>query len=121
MSAGNTITAFDLPELMNRCMDDASFAQEMLDLFAKQVPDLMSKLESAYAASNWADAAKAVHTLKGSSGNLAAKKMHKLSTTLEQSLKASEVATTEKLIAEFRVAVGECIAQVGAARNAVAG
>jgi HPt (histidine-containing phosphotransfer) domain-containing protein len=119
MTGPNSPLPFDLPELLGRCLDDKDFAAEMLDIFSRQVPELMSKLNDALQQQAWADAAKAAHTLKGSSGNIAAKQMHTLAAELEHKLRAAELAGTEKLIADFRQTVDACLKAVPAASQQV--
>lgn len=77
---------FDTADLLERCLHDVAFAEEMLGIFATQAPQTWARLESAFRAGNRSEAAKAAHSLKGSAGNLSARLLHGLTIQFEKSI-----------------------------------
>lgn len=75
---------FDVADLMDRCLQDAGFAQEMLQIFASQVPQTFARLDAALKAHDCTEAAKAAHSMKGSAGNLSARLLHGLAMQVEK-------------------------------------
>jgi len=89
---------FDKLELMSRCLDDADFAVEMLEIFARQLPEQLQKLTSAMSAGQAQEAAKAAHAMKGTAGNLAAKRLHVAMAELEKTLRQDDLAMANQLL-----------------------
>jgi len=65
-------TAIDWPDFEARCLHDAEFIREMLEIFVKIAPQTLVTLQAAVAAGDWPTARRHAHTLKGSAANLSA-------------------------------------------------
>ena len=107
---GNTL--FDIRELMDRCLDDADFAVEMLEIFARQMPEQMLKLNSAMEAGLTLDAAKAAHAMKGTSGNLAARRLHVAMSEIEKTLRLEDLSKAQQMLAVVQREVNNALADV---------
>lgn len=98
---------FDVADLLDRCLQDASFAEEMLQIFATQVPQTLARLDTAFQSGNAPEAAKAAHSLKGSAGNLSARSLHGLSMQLEKTLVGGD-CTSPAAVALFQQCRDTC-------------
>jgi histidine phosphotransfer protein HptB len=107
---------FDKQELLDRCLDDTEFAVEMLEIFAKQVPEQMAKLTTAMSQGQTQDAAKAAHAMKGTAGNLAAKRLHVAMAEIEKTLRLDDLDKAQQILSivqrEADGALGEVPAMI---------
>jgi len=103
---------FDRGELMDRCLDDADFAVEMLEIFARQMPEQMLKLNAAMTAGLTQDAAKAAHAMKGTSGNLAARRLHVAMSEIEKTLRLDDLPKAQEMLGVVQREVNNALADV---------
>jgi PAS domain S-box-containing protein len=99
-------------ELLARCLDDASFAAEMLASFERDGQARFAEIEGGVAAGNLAAVAGAAHRLKGISGIVAAHSIHRLSNELEAAGHDRQAAVVARIVAELRGELAACLAQL---------
>jgi HPt (histidine-containing phosphotransfer) domain-containing protein len=88
---------FDVAELLERCLQDAAFAEEMLTIFSTQVPITFGRLETAVRANNPAEASKAAHSLKGSSANLSAHLLQGVAIEMEKTFREGDCSSPQAI------------------------
>lgn len=98
--------SFNVAELTDRCLGDADFACELLELFKTQAPKMLSHVKAAISDERWADAASTAHAFKGTAGNVGAVGLHQALLDLEQSLRRGDVNRVKAQISDVT-----CIAQ----------
>ncbi len=88
----------DLPALQKLTDNDAEFLQELVELFLSDVPLRMANLQTAVAAASATEIKSEAHGLKGSCGNLAAKKMQQQMAEMEKLAANHELTTIPNLM-----------------------
>jgi len=99
-------------ELLARCLDDASFAAEMLASFERDGQARFTEVESNLAAGNLTAVAGAAHRLKGIAGIVAAHSIHRLSNELEAAGHDGQASDVTRLVAELRCELAACLEQL---------
>ncbi len=100
-------TPFVLDELVARCLGDREFAGELLGIFARQVPAMLAEFQAATGKESWEEAGRAIHAMKGSSGNLAARRVYAASVEIDKSLRTGDIAGGRARFEELAQAVRE--------------
>jgi len=103
---------FDVEELMDRCLNDPDFATEMLRMFHQQADQLVQKVVRLVEAGTMEDAAKAAHSLKGTAGNLAAKRVHPIAAEMERLLRREQLSAAQDLLPVLQTACNEALQAV---------
>jgi two-component system, sensor histidine kinase and response regulator len=88
----------DLPALQKLTDHDDEFLRELVDLFLFDVPIRMANLQTAIAAASATEIKSESHGLKGSCGNLAAKKMQQQMAEIEKLAANQELTTIPNLM-----------------------
>ncbi|MCP4748293.1 MAG: Hpt domain-containing protein [Desulfobacteraceae bacterium] len=73
----------DFNEALNRALGDVDFLKMMMDEFQAAIPDFVNRIEKALHDGDMDTLSKDAHQLKGSSANLAAKKISAVAMELE--------------------------------------
>jgi len=76
---------FDREELLDRLQGDEKLLKELLEIFFSQVPDLIEQIREALFNKDMPAVVKLGHKLKGMSGNISAKRIHKKAFGFEMS------------------------------------
>jgi len=105
------IAHLDSARLLERCLGNTALALQMLQLFREHVPPVADRLVLAAEQSNWPEAERYAHRLKGSVGNICADKLSKLAAESEQAAR-SKSDTLLKLTHETRQAIAECVGEI---------
>jgi HPt (histidine-containing phosphotransfer) domain-containing protein len=72
--------------------------QEVLKLFLDEVPPRIARLRNAWAAGNIEEVHRAAHSLKGSAGNIGARRLYDVCSQLDMKGKAGELADAGALV-----------------------
>ena len=83
--------------------DDAKWVGELVDLFAEEVPRLVSSMREAAGRGDAEELQRSAHSLKASSGNLGATSLASRARDVERRARASEIDGVEKTIEEIAV------------------
>lgn len=106
-----------LRELRERCMDDASVADMILDMFEKQARSDSAEIQRCLAAGDAAQIARTAHALKGAAGAVAAADLVSLARDIEVHAKASRLESVAGTLAALCDEVARCLAYLPAARQ----
>ncbi len=79
----------DLPEALERVQDDKGFLVELLDVFQKDFLEKRAVLAEALTAKDLPKVREVAHSMKGSSGNISAKRMYATCLELEKLAKTN--------------------------------
>ena len=97
--------AIDMKEVMERLQDDRELLMELLNLYTDDFTEKRAGLNEAAQNKDFEKLRNIAHSLKGSSGNISAKKLHSIFLTLEQSAKAQDLsqvaAALQQIDAEY--------------------
>ena len=93
------------PDLLRRCMGQASFVAEVLAIFETDLPERLSQIEQALTRSDAAAVARAAHTVKGAASNVAAEAVRAAASRLESQASAGQLADAVRMVAELRAAI----------------
>jgi two-component system, sensor histidine kinase and response regulator len=88
--------------LMTRCMGDAALAANLLRRFDGRLVQVVSEIEMAVAESNWTDASRRAHSLKGEAGSLAATRVQHAAGALEHSLRGGRTSEVTELVERLK-------------------
>ena len=88
----------DLPEVLERVQDDKSFLVELLDIFEEDFLKKRAALGQAVAAKDLAKIKEVAHSMKGSSGNVSAKRIYASCLALEKIAKDNSTAGMDELV-----------------------
>ncbi|HCE44805.1 MAG TPA: hypothetical protein DET40_14790 [Lentisphaeria bacterium] len=89
---------FNIDALLERVFDDKDLLNELIDLFFKDTPVLISSLKTHYRAGDIKQVQNTAHAIKGMSGNFSAENLQKTAFQLEQACKAGDSAKAGLLI-----------------------
>jgi CheY-like chemotaxis protein len=78
-------------DFMKLMGDDTDSARHLIDLYKQGTPELIEKIETAFKQKNMDDLLRLMHTLKGSSSQVGARRMEQLCARLEVLLKQSGI------------------------------
>ncbi len=89
---------FNVDTLLERVFDDKDLLNELIDLFFKDAPKLMSSIKTSYKAGDLKQVQNTAHTIKGMAGNFSAESLQKTAFQLEQTCKAGDFAKAGLII-----------------------
>jgi len=81
------VPILDVPELLHRLMGDQELAKIVLTGFIDEASETTTELRKSFAGGNFEKVEGLVHTLKGASSNVSAKRLSKLAKAMEDHLK----------------------------------
>ena len=90
----------DLPELMERVQEDTDLILELFDIYTTDFVAKRKALEEAIKKNQVETLRSVAHSLKGSSGNISAKKLHGLFYKLEDMGKKGAVTGAQDILKE---------------------
>ncbi len=96
----------DYKEVMERVENDKELLIELIEIFLDDCPKKMGKLRKAIEDKNYEEIADVAHSLKGASGNLAAKKISALFLILEKKGKDKDLSDIDPIIQEIETLFG---------------
>lgn len=103
---GENTERFALNELRDRVDGDDELVREVLAVYLEDTPTVLDSLRQALEAGQPESVAKAAHTLKGSSANVAAERLRSQAYELEQKARAGDLEEARRLFpsvqSEFR-------------------
>ena len=88
--------------LMTRCMGDATLAANLLRRFDARLVQVVSDIEWAVTKSNWPEAARKAHSLKGEAGSLATTRLQQAATRFEQCLRSGRTSDVSEHVAALK-------------------
>ena len=88
----------DLPDVLQRVQDDKSFLAELLDIFQEDFLKKRAALSQAVAARDIVKIKDLAHSMKGSSGNVSAKRIYASCLALEKLAKDNSTAGMDDLV-----------------------
>ena len=91
--------AIDMKEVMDRVQDDRELLIELVQIFSDDYVEKKKMLDEAVAKNDFAQVRNIAHGLKGSSGNISAKKLHPSFSNLEQMAKSQDLSKAEETLA----------------------
>ena len=97
----------DLPEVLERVQDDKGFLAELLDIFQEDFLKKRAALGEAIAAKDIARIKEVAHSMKGSSGNVSAKRVYASCLDLEKLAKENSTAGMDDLVKVIDVQFAE--------------
>ena len=71
---------------------------EVLNLFLTEVPPRLTRLRNAWAAGNIEEVHRAAHSIKGSAGNIGARRLYDVSAQLDEKTKSGDLAGAAPLV-----------------------
>jgi len=80
---------------------------EVLNLFLTEVPPRLARLRNAWAAGNIEEVHRAAHSLKGSAGNIGARRLHGVCAELDAKAKSGDLAGAAALVDAVGVEFGK--------------
>jgi HPt (histidine-containing phosphotransfer) domain-containing protein len=80
---------------------------EVLKLFLEEVPPRIARLRNAWAAGNIQEVHRTAHSLKGSAGNIGARRLYDVCSQLDQRGKAGDLAAVPPLVDALGVEFGK--------------
>ncbi len=89
---------FNINTLMERVFDDNDLLNELIELFLKDAPGLVTSLKDSFRAGDLKKVQNTAHTIKGMAGNFSAESLQKTSLALEQACKAGDPVKAGLLI-----------------------
>ena len=96
-SSGENTERFALSELRDRVDGDEELMREVLAVYLEDTPLVLDRLSKALEGGQPESAAKAAHTLKGSSANVAAERLRSQAYALEQKARAGDLEEARRL------------------------
>ena len=91
----------DLPEFLDRVMEDKDLLRELLDIFTEDFVQKREELGKAVAAKDFETIRGVAHSLKGASGNISAKPLREVCMALENKGKAGDGEGLEQLLTDL--------------------
>jgi len=95
--------AIDLPEALERVQDDKGFLVELLDVFQEDFSKKRAVLAEALTTKDIAKVREVAHSMKGSSGNISAKRMYATCLGLEKLAKTNSTDGMQDLARDLDV------------------
>lgn len=105
-----TEAPIDTESLINRCMGDADFVKEILDIFQEQAAEHLAKLQDRVRAGDADGAREVAHGMKGSAANLSAERLSKLSADLEHAARSGSLEHAGDSVTEIQAELDRCVA-----------
>ena len=91
--------AIDMKEVMDRVQDDRELLIELLQIFIEDYTEKKKILDEAVSKNDFAQVRSIAHALKGSSGNISAKKLRLSFLDLEQMAKTQDFSKAKEIFA----------------------
>ena len=88
----------DLPEVLERVQDDKPFLVELMDIFEEDFLKKRVALAEAVVAKDFSKIKEVVHSMKGSSGNVSAKRIYASCLALEKLAKENSFNGVDELV-----------------------
>lgn len=113
----NNGTPIDVEVLMQRCMNDATFALSILDQFESSASQYMDQIMHSTASDDAQQVSMEAHALKGAAGMLAAEALRQVAFEIEQSGKAGEIGQIRQMIDDLEKELRRCLDYIPTARH----
>ena len=97
----------DLSDVLERVQDDMDFLAELLDIFQEDFITKRAALGEAMTAKDLAKIKEVAHSIKGSSGNVSAKRIHASCLALEKLVQGNSTAGMDDLVKTIDVQFAE--------------
>ena len=91
----------DLPEFLERVQDDKALLLELLDIYEQDFIQKRQYLSEAAQQKDYERIKEIAHSLKGASGNISAKNLRPLFSSLEEMGKTGNVSTVEATLSQI--------------------
>jgi two-component system, sensor histidine kinase and response regulator len=101
---------FDWPEAVDTFMGEEGVVRELVDTWRRKGAESMAQMEAALAAGNLPGVREAAHALKGSSLNLAIKRVGRAASALQDAAATGDAGAAGRLAGELRAAWAETVA-----------
>ena len=85
---------------------------EVLNLFLSEVPPRITRLRIAWAAGNIEEVHRAAHSLKGSAGNIGARRLYEVCSRLDEKGKSGDVGSAAPLVDALGVEFGKVESEI---------
>ncbi|HUQ86982.1 MAG TPA: Hpt domain-containing protein [Vicinamibacterales bacterium] len=85
---------------------------EVLKLFLEEVPPRIARLRNALAAGNIQDVQRAAHSLKGSAGNIGARRLFEVCRQLDEISRSGELTTAPWLVEALGLEFGKVASEI---------
>ena len=92
-------------EAMERLGDDEELFAEICDLFCRDVPEMLTAMQSGLAAGDLHQVVRSAHSIKSASSSIGAEQLSELARCAEDAGRAGDVAGIQNLVAPLEVAV----------------
>lgn len=106
--------AFELEELLARCMGKLDFAQRLLLRFEGRLEDDLDELEQHISAGDSSGIAQVAHRIKGASANISAPRLHEQATNIEQLARADQLEEIAACLEQLRAEQAQFLKSVAA-------
>ncbi len=93
----------DLPEFLERVQDDKELLLELFDIYQEDYIEKRTLMEEAVKTNNIEEVKSLAHSLKGASGNISAKCLHKLFFQLEDKGKNNDLTGSDAVLVDVDV------------------
>ena len=105
-----------LDSLLEMVGDDPAFLDELVDAYLADVPQQLSALHAALAASHADGLVRPAHTLKSTSQSLGGRRVADIAREIEQAGRSGSTDGVDALLAELETAEADLAAALGQAR-----
>jgi len=92
---------FDYEDFLHRIDGDVELLKEVIEIFLEDTPGLLTNLYAGIKSGDTVAVERAVHTLKGATANISAKRLQQLSQQVQLILKNNNVAYLVQFIDDF--------------------
>jgi two-component system sensor histidine kinase/response regulator len=92
---------FDYEDFLHRIDGDVELLKEVIEIFLEDTPGLLTNLYAGIKSGDTVTVERAVHTLKGATANISAKRLQQLSHQVQLILKNNNVAYLVQFIDAF--------------------
>jgi HPt (histidine-containing phosphotransfer) domain-containing protein len=111
---------FDLDLLVNRCMNNPAVIEMILDRFAKQAADDLSRLEASILANDSKAVREVAHSLRGAAGIIAAGEVARVALELELMGRRGDLVNAGMALDRLGQLIERCLADIPQARSRLA-
>ena len=118
-ASSNPGDAFQSGEMWERFAGDVELVGEILDLIDRDLPQYVARLRRAVDDGDWALVARLAHTIKGTTGEVAAVHLPGLAVLIEQAALASDRAAVSALVPLVEAAATDLLAALRTWREEV--
>ncbi len=101
-------SVIDLLDLLQRCLDDATFCGMILHKFVNRSADQLAAMERALEAGNMQELAREAHTLQGVAANLSAACLRSRAEALENAVRQNDLSGARQALDETRSEIVRC-------------